>query len=414
MRTLRIKPLDPIMIRDGRPFDETPGVRAYSLGNVPSSVIAGTIRTLLAKISSESSHNLDVFNEEEIAKLARIIVRGPLYEWRGRLFFPMPRDVEIYRTAGDNYKVSYRRPCKVPESQGYLGTGSDGRYEEMWPAALSTEVEGKTASDLPAYISEELMVRWLCDSLQEDEWAKALNHWKKNQEPVHFIAPFARDERTHVAIDSGRGVAKDKALFSTESLVFPEEMSMLAAIEFKGTGEKIWSEHFSAIHSLGGKRRLAHFSAVQNDGMWECPDEVLSSVDGAHYIRMVLATPAYFSKGWLPKWLDGELKTTEDFSENVQLQLLWACVPRWEPVSGWSYSVHERNGKREKAVRRMAPAGSVYFFKVIKGNPQDLVNQKWLASVSDANRRKGAFDDEDGFGLALWGKWNPIERANND
>ena len=55
MQILRIQPLDPLMIRDGRPFDMTPGIKAYSLHDVSPSVLAGTIRTLLGKYSENTT-----------------------------------------------------------------------------------------------------------------------------------------------------------------------------------------------------------------------------------------------------------------------------------------------------------------------------------------------------------------------
>jgi CRISPR-associated protein Cmr3 len=273
--------------------------------------------------------------------------------------------------------------------------------------------QNKAAPVPPAYISAEWMVRWLTDSLRIQDWNEALAQWQTSvgqeiQEnvltsKVHFRLPFIRDERTHVAIDSNTYCAKDKALFSTESLVLPDDMSMLAGVEMFGPGMHSWPEAFPTIHSLGGKRRLAQFSEAEEPSYWRCPAEIANCMDGAQYIRMILATPAFFAKGWRPAWLDEDLKTTQDLSEEVQLRLRWACIPRWLPISGWSYS------QGEKAVRRMVPAGSVYFFEVIQGNPRSLAEHKWLNTVSDVDRRKIAFDKEDGFGLALWGKWEPQE-----
>jgi CRISPR-associated protein Cmr3 len=117
---------------------------------------------------------------------------------------------------------------------------------------------------------------------------------------------------------------------------------------------------------------------------------------------MVLTTPAYFSKGWLPGWLNEQLKSSFDRFPNMELQLRWACVPRWEGISGWSYRHQE-----PKAVRRMVPAGSVYFFEVINGDPVEFVKEKWLMPMSDFDRRKGSFDQSDGCGMAVWGIWSP-------
>lgn len=232
-------------------------------------------------------------------------------------------------------------------------------------------------------------------------------HLASTEEAKHFMSSFVRDIRTHVAINPDTYSSKDQALFTTESLVIPPDVSLVAEVEYPDS-DVSWPEDFSALHTIGGKRRLAHFREIQGEGLNSCPNEVLRKLDGAAYVRMVLTTPAYFAKGWLPGWLDKELQSTANWNNQVQLQLRWACVPRWQPVSGWSYAK-----KGEKAVRRMVPAGSVYFFQVKNGNPRHLAETLWLKSVSDANRRKGSFDHEDGFGLALWGVWEPEKYKSN-
>jgi CRISPR-associated protein Cmr3 len=45
----------------------------------------------------------------------------------------------------------------------------------------------------------------------------------------------------------------------------------------------------------------------------------------------------------------------------------------------------------------MVPAGSVYFFELLEGDPSAVL-ESWLRPVSDNEQ-----DRKDGFGLALWG-----------
>jgi len=116
---------------------------------------------------------------------------------------------------------------------------------------------------------------------------------------------------------------------------------------------------------------------------------------------MVLATPAVFDEGWRPGWLD---ERTDDGwagtppGADVRLRLVGACVDRWKPISGWSY---EDWGP--KPIQRMAPAGSVYFFKVKSGEAHTLADSMWLRPVSDDPERRRS-----GFGLALWGVWEGL------
>jgi CRISPR-associated protein Cmr3 len=71
---------------------------------------------------------------------------------------------------------------------------------------------------------------------------------------------------------------------------------------------------------------------------------------------------------------------------------------RWIPISGWSY---EKNTRGIKPLRRMVPAGSVYFFKVMGGGTDKSIWERlWLRSVC------GGQYGNDGFGAALWGAWD--------
>jgi CRISPR-associated protein Cmr3 len=50
-------------------------------------------------------------------------------------------------------------------------------------------------------------------------------------------------------------------------------------------------------------------------------------------------------------------------------------------------------------VKRISPAGGVYFFEIAEGSASGLAD-RWLESVSDDEQ-----DRRDGFGLAAWGVW---------
>lgn len=408
MRQIRIRPLDPLMVRDGRPFKDSPGARAYSMMDVVPGVIAGTVRTMLAEQAAKSSRVVDYHT------FSKVPVYGPLYVWKGKPFFPLPSDIGFYEDENGALQMNYRQPQPLVNGQGYLGIGDKGDHESLWPAKVIPQM-GKVSSIVPAYLSLDWMSRWLRGDLSPKSWTSPLAEWQQlvrnnkldsTDKDVHFLPPFALDERDHIAVESGTRMPEDQALFTTQSIVFPPDLDMHARVEIPQ--EAPWPMQLSTLHSLGGKRRLAHFSESQDDQFWQCPEALEQSLDGSQYVRLVLATPAYFAKGWKPRWLDDELCTNEIFakeiSREVKLQLVWACISRWQPVSGWSYSL-----KQPKAVRRMVPAGSVYFFKVTEGNPRELARRGWLNTVSDANRRKGAFDKEDGFGLALWGTWRPDE-----
>jgi CRISPR-associated protein Cmr3 len=153
------------------------------------------------------------------------------------------------------------------------------------------------------------------------------------------------------------------------------------------------------LHPLGGERRLAHWKATAETGVWSSPRRIREALAAASRVRMVLATPAVFRDGWKPGWLNDELVGTPP-GANVAVKLVGISIQRWRAVSGWSLlndPPHQRPGP--KPVKRLVPAGGVYFFEAVDGKASDLAD-RWLESVSDDEQ-----DRRDGFGLAVWGTW---------
>ncbi|MFC5703835.1 type III-B CRISPR module-associated protein Cmr3 [Cohnella faecalis] len=417
---MRIEPVDPIMTRDGRPFDDSPGSTASIMNEVSPGMLAGTIRTLLLK----NRNGLSAIDKADLLRQLRIA--GPLLEWNGHLYFPMPADLVIYEV-NDILKVINLQPQSVAPDEGYFGVSVEGRQRmDLLPPLV--QHYSKLYKGSPAFVREDWLYRELSGAVSADDWSRELNEWKKwrssqSQEaaPPHspFLQPYEREIRLHNAIDDTRGGTEEGKLFSTEALRFKPGVSLLVSIDMEGSKP---DKRLKTLHSMGGKRRLARFQEIDwpQDRLfpWKCPESIASSMCKAKpgdRLRMTLATPAYFLKGWRPRWVDADFHTNEHLfeclnipaSSALRLKLQWACVDRWLPVSGWSIGRSVREGK-EKAVRRMVPAGSVYFFELVDGDAGVLADN-WLVSVSDTRRRKGPLDREDGFGLAIWG----IESGRN-
>ncbi|MCL9662164.1 type III-B CRISPR module-associated protein Cmr3 [Paenibacillus hunanensis] len=443
---IRVQPLDPIMIRDGRPFTRTPGIRAHTLNHISPSVLAGSIRTLLTKRAQASEGTSTNYK-----RLTKTKIRGPVYVWKDQMYFAVPQDAQVYEN-GEHLHIQPVEPQpKADEDSGFFGTGKMGLYDDLWlpkvsvsPVAESKSGEYKLASKQPTHVSAAYMYRWLSQPTVSfrNEYADQVKAWQEElktstlkPEQDAFLPLFQKEERTHIERDLLTSRAKDQQLFNTQSLVLPKDLTLQAEVILPE--QELWREGLSEIHPMGGKRRLAHFTEEHTlpEDRWNCPDEVAQALENQSYFRIVLATPAYFRRGWLPSWLNEDMESNDSFGKlfntTLRVRLRWACVPRWEAVSGWRMEKTMEQDKEsqatvpstsskpykgeghEKAIRRMVPAGSVYFFEVIedaqgvKGNPAELAKAMWLQSISDTNRRHEAFDQEDGCGLALWGVWHP-------
>ncbi len=375
---------DPIVSRDGRPFGAGQGNRMRSAGWPLPSVVAGSLRSLIGKQAGGD------FSEQRQRDLLPLGVVGglPKCETDGTLYLPAPHDC-VFNF--ENRRVLSSRPVDVQ-----LGDGCDLPHESLRPVMLpqTDSPEEFEPGPVPSWWPSDRFAQWML--------GKQVNF------DEHFLQSPEVDQRTHASINPRNGAAVDGSLFSTTSLAlaalprypgaanpgFHESHArMQLAVRVRGEG---WcgqtASQLDALHPLGGERRLAHWKATQQ--LWSCPKEIAVGLADAKRIRMALATPAIFSDGWKPGWLNADLTGTPPGTE-VKLQLVGVCIGRWQAVSGWSLA--EPRGP--KPVRRMVPAGGVYFFEAVSGRPGDLAG-RWLEPISD-----DAKECRDGFGLATWGIW---------
>lgn len=406
---------DPIVARDGRPFGV--GQRMKSLDWPYPSVLAGSMRTLLGKMNGGF---LGKDAKKLVENLLNICIDGPFPLKDHQLYFPAPKDI-LAKKNGKKWTAIPLRPVS-PEN----GSGCDFPNVGLLPAMIpETNDEGFKPEKMPAFWSKKKMTDWLvnpdgahfafCKSSNEDdggqnndcESKKKKECWESDSD---FLNAPKKDIRIHAGIDSNRGAAEDGMLFmsvgldlTSESQDSPVHLSARVRMDDKSSFCRQILK-LNEIHPFGGERRLAHWSRADEPAGWKCPPEITKKFEELNTgkIRMVLATPAIFLKGWLPGWLDSV--TLEGIPPGLKndplfkLKLISACTERWKPISGWSAEAKSRG---PKAIRRMVPAGSVYFFNANSAEAaRDLASSYWLESVCDADQ-----DRKDGFGLAVWGVW---------
>jgi CRISPR-associated protein Cmr3 len=380
-----------LISRDSRPFGRGLERKLRSLDWLTPSVVCGSLRSLLGKKQGGD------FSPDQIAKLKSVLFRGPFLaldsgDNKKELYFHRPLDFVAGKTKG--YTI---RPPK--DGQNKIKGGSN------MPAGL-----------VPAFIQNPPKDDFKPEPAPRFWSAEAMNRWLGAGSPDNFslsglegLSGPIKDERVHVGIDPMTGTSLDSLLFSTTGLDFRVRvkegerekygriLQLSIAIEATPPSDAECGDYFenlSSPHPLGGERRLAEWSReTSNVHGWASPP----MPKDVSFLRMVLATPAFFSKGWLPDWINPNNMEGKIPRTDIGVQLVSAVMERWTPISGWSY---EKNARGIKPLHRMVPAGSVYFFKVTDGRIDDSVWQKlWLRSVCDSQYIN------DGFGAALWGVW---------
>jgi CRISPR-associated protein Cmr3 len=376
-----IQPRDPLIFRNGKPFNATPGARAQSIPFPYPSTLAGGVRT---RAGRDETGWFDP--DQEIDRLLQLSIRGPLLvaldEKRElvKWYFPAPADSLIIETddksQGQRYWV---RPVDLP-------TGAATNLEPGLPISVNPVVKQKPHAKAPRFWSWETTQAWL-------------EHPGKDTTPMDLseigIAGLTPESRVHVRIDAETGTASEGFLFQTSGLEFyttqqDGNQRTLSKFQQYALAVETDADLAPGVDFLGGERRLVYWTH-SNKTPPTCPDAIRKAIASQKHCRLLLATPAILAQGYLPKWVCQN-------TPGLKVAVVAAAVPRYQAVSGW-----DAQKGTQKASRRLAPAGSVYFLSLEGDEPaiQQFIDGVWMNTVSD-----GEQDRRDGFGLALLGVWD--------
>jgi CRISPR-associated protein Cmr3 len=385
--TWLIEARDPLIVRDGRPFDNTPGSRAASLAFPYPATTTGGLRTR-AGIGLKGGWRDD---DNTLSQSVRqIAVRGPLLaEVQGgealRLLVPAPADASVLNTDTVQKKIAYRLqlvPLSIP------GNAATNLAEHLSLVGSKVHNPNKAHSKAPRFWYWEKFVEWLVNPSNSDN-------------PI-TLSDLGHDgptgeQRTHVRIDHESKSNDDGGLFQTRGLEFVQVerdghsqiRHRLALVLSVTTPDEFDDKVAAGLSPLGGERRVIAWRRSA-DGLPECPLEVRNAIKKHNACRLVLLTPAHFEGGFEPTWLSQE-------NDGISVELKAIAVNRAQVISGWDFET-----KRPKVTRRLTPAGSVLFLKLQgKGDLDEWITKMWMQCVSDHPQ-----DRLDGFGLATLGVWD--------
>jgi len=386
MKTWLIEPRDPLVFRDGKPFTAIPGARAVSVPFPVPSTLAGAVRTRSGKIR----HNgrFPAGNEQVIADLLNKQIIGPLLCSVGPdgdvldLFLPAPQDALVLQCDPSDTVHGDLVPL-VPREADDVRTNLPDGLRLLCP---TRPAKAKPHKNAPRFWSWAQMLDWL-QTPREAKKVKLASLGLRGLEYAY---------RTHVSINAKTSTVQEGALFQTGGLEFllarrDDKYGHVYLSQARQFGLLLVTdaELKSGPDFLGGERRVVQWREVQFD-LPNCPDAVRSVIKQTKRGRLMLATPGIFERGYLPTWVCQAVP-------GIEVRIVAAAVSRYQSISGWDYK------KREpKPSRRLAPAGSVYFFE-IEGDESAIdcfINNVWWRPISDAEQ-----DRRDGFGVALVGVW---------
>ena len=392
-----IEPRDALIVRDGRPFGPEPGARARSLPFPFPSTLAGTLRTLWWTHSGRHFADNGMLTEADKTALLHVALKGPLllsYNKQGQpgdWLLPAPADALLLRAETGSVHLHQLTPLQIPD-----GAMTD-LEQTYWPVGLAQPNPSKPEGDVPAYWHWRYLQSWLTAPAQMRS-----NHpelFANQQVQRHLLGSKGptSESRTHVRIQPNQLTAQEGFLFQTSGLEFRRRMAATGGSSALTDLEELRLAVATEVDLpegpafLGGERRVVYWRK-SNLHLPACPPAIRNTIIAQKHCRLLLVTPAQFTKGDCPTacltWQPGVTATVQAFA-----------VQRPQVVSGWDYAT-----KRPKATNRLAPAGSVYFLKLESKDDTALghfVDRLWMHCVSDTEQ-----PNRDGFGLALLGAWD--------
>lgn len=385
--TWLIEARDPLIVRDGRAFDNTPGSRAASLAFPYPATTTGGVRTR-AGIGSRGGWR---DNDNALSQSVRQIgVRGPLLAELQvgealRFLVPAPADALVLNTDPVNAKSADRFqlvPLTIP------GDAATNLPDHLRLVGSKIHNPNKAHSKAPRFWYWEEFKKWLVKPSSDNE-------------PISLTllghnGPTG-EQRTHVRIDYETKANDDGGLFQTRGLEFlqvegdghSQIRHRLAMVLSVTTPNEFDDKVAAGLAPLGGERRVVGWRRSA-EGLPECPLSVRDAIKNHKTCRLVLLTPAFFEGGFEPTWL-------RQADNGISAELKAIAVGRAQVISGWDFLL-----KRPKVTRRLTPAGSVLFLNLQgEGDLDEWITKMWMQCVSDDTQ-----DRLDGFGLAALGVWD--------
>ncbi len=380
MRTARfaLLPRDGLFCKDGRGWYTSDVGRSHAYPWPPPSTVRGALRAAWGQALMARTRR--TLAPEEWEHETQGVALGPLLAlWRplGEHFAPEHR---LWPTPADALSVDghVQRLLPRPSEVATLGPDDDNALEALWRPRLPPE----KPEPPPLFWTEEALRRWLRGEVPRP---------RRTHEPI-------RRADVRVTLDSTTQAAVPGMLYQAEVL------------ETLGPGGGEWALGVECALpedapgfprgpvGLGGKRRLAVAEPVGAE-LFSAPKDLPELSPG---LRLVLATPAHFQRGWLPDGLErGEhegrpawVGTLPGVEGRVVLRA--ALVPRPLELSTWDMA-----RGRPRATRRLVPAGATYFFEKVDGHGFTALPALWLAAWGGGR--------EEGLGRVLPGHWNPEE-----
>jgi len=357
---IRIEPIDTLFFRDGKPFSMGDQSAAFGIFPPYPSTVFGAIRTgviaqnegFIQFIAGNMALEIGTREESSSAsfKLKGIFLYNSNDDY---LYLPAPLDLVT-----ENQKKARR--TQIKESLPF----STNLNYDCYPFCVGME---KAQSVNGCY-------------LLHTDLSAYLNGCETEFDIYHESSFCEIEYKTGTKMNPGTKAVEEGNLYRVGMRRFKKDFGL--ACDFEGAP----SLRNEGVLKLGGEGKVVRYETIS----LQLPDDrepALKRIKETKLFKLYFATPALFKNGWLP---DEKITNGPDY----RLELLTACIGNPICVGGWDMGKNKGKGGH-KAMMRALPAGSVYYFRIDYGDPEEIYERFHYRNLAQRAH--------EGFGLALVG-----------
>lgn len=371
LRTIEIQAVDTLFFRDARPFTMGDETGAKGIFPPSPSVLYGVLRSAYLaehpEYISKAGTASDPTTKLRITAIA--LKRGD------DLVLPLPYDLVKKKHPEDLEKERKHKLYTVYQLIREAKTVS--HLISTLPAEhiLRFQSDSDKLSDMvvenidDGLITTSLFQRYVDGRFKQGD-ARKIGDYVKDEPKIGI----ARDDATHSSQEGAlyrvnmQRPEIIKPLSDEQRQLSPSFQNTTLRFVLQIEGMPDFPDH--GLVRMGGEGKAAFFQQIDE------PLTITTPEINPECFKVYLATPAVFEQGWRPGWLKEE--TLSGTYEGLNLKLLAAAVGRYQPIGGF-----DMVKRIPKPLQRMVPAGSVYYFRLDSGTPEDVLKVFHQKSISD-------------------------------
>lgn len=373
---INIKPVDVLFFRDSRPFARGSEHFTKSLFPPSPQTLYGALRTKVLE---------DLGCDYEEYRNGHLVLNKPNEIERVKEEVGLPDKTGTFRLKGPlllnkDDAIYLKIPADVKEIK------EDNEYQVLEPfnwGDFKVETDFTSMTNYP-----HLRTSTPLEDVEGYISLQTFNNYALEGKVNEVISPqeiYSYEIRTGIGTEPASNTTKEGQLYTVGFVRMKDEWSFYAEIE------NLSSLPSSGLIKFGGGNRVCEYATLDDNPLNHyATNKIKKSIAESRRFKIVFLTPAEFNNGWISDRFDQNLELQ---LEGLKIKLVSACLQRAEVISGWDLAKN-----RAKPLRKLVPAGSVYYFELLKGDVNELFERLNLVNFSDKNSNLG-------FGLTLIGRW---------